>query len=880
MRADCKLLCGLLFLCALVSATLPLPAFGQQPVRVAVFPFQINAPERYVYLADDVSRVLRDHFRGAGAAVLEQDLPTKPETEAEIRQAARRIGADVAVWGSLTVLGESFSIDARFVRTGQQVPSSPVYAEGDGIENLLGTLRKVARELEIQIFRRQKVADVRLAGNKRIESEAIRRMIKTETGDILSREQLSQDIRSIYRMGYFEDIRVETDEGPDGEIVTFRITEKPTIRVIRIEGADRGFDEEEILENLDIKTGSILNIAKVRRNVQRIESMYKEDNYHNATVEYKVIPLENNQADLEFIIEEGEKLKIEKIRFEGNNNYDDEQLKDLMNTSEKGFFSFITQSGELNREDLDQDIAALSAFYQNNGYIQARIGEPEVELGEESITVTIKIEEGRRFRFGSVDIEGDLIFPKEQLLDGVQVTGQEYYNRELVRSDVLALKTLYANEGYAYAEVTPRIDRDEENLVVDIHYTIDKKSLVYFEKIIITGNDKTRDKVIRRELRVYEKELFSESRMKRSIQNLYRLDFFEDVKVDTPKGSADDQMLLKIDVTEKSTGSFQFGAGYSTSESFFVRGSVSQRNLFGQGQILSLDAELGGRTTRLSLSFTEPWLFDIPLSAGSDLYSWRYDYDDYIKNSLGGIIRFGYPVWDYTRAYVSYRYDTSDVTDIVETAADSIKDLEGTKVTSSLTTALRYDSRDRLFNTTRGSKHLVSMEYAGNALGGDIGFIKYLAETGWYFPIWWDHVFFLHGEGGIVTENGEGLVPDYERFYLGGMNSIRGYDWRDIFALDENGDIVGGDKYVQANLEYHIPLLPDTGVVGVLFYDIGNVYGKDEDIDLTDTRSGVGLGIRWYSPVGPIRLEYGYRLDPLPGEESGGQIEFSMGSAF
>jgi outer membrane protein insertion porin family len=880
MRPDPKAKPRLLLLLALAVLSLPLTAFGQEPLRVVVFPFEINAPQQYDDLADDVSRVLRDHFRGAGAALLENDLPKRPETEAQIRHTAERIGADVAIWGSLTVLGDRFSIDARFARVGEATPSPPIFAEGDGIENLLGTLRKVARELEIRIFRREKVADVRLKGNQRIESDAIRRLIKTAPGDILSKEQLSQDIRSIYRMGYFEDIRVETQKGAGGQIVTFHVTEKPTIRVIRVEGADRGYDEEEILENLDIKTGSILNIAKVQRNVERIVVMYKEKNYQNVAVDYKVIPLKNNQADLEFIIQEGEKLKIRKIRFEGNHAYDDDDLKDLMKTSEKGFFSFITESGELNQEDLDRDMAALSAFYQNNGYIQARIADPEVEMGKESITITIKIEEGRRFRFGNVDIDGDLIFPEERLLQRVRITGADFYNRELVRGDVLALKRLYANEGYANVDVIPRIERNEENLTVDITYAIQKGSLVYFEKIRISGNDKTRDKVIRRELRVYEKELFSESRMKRSMQNLYRLDYFEDIKVDTPKGSADDQMVLDIDVTEKATGSFQIGGGYSTSENFFMKGSVTQRNLFGLGQVLSLEAELGGRTTRFSLSFTEPWLLDIPLSAGFDIYNWRYDYDEYIKNSLGGVIRFGYPVWDFTRALVSYRYDTSTVTDIEDIAADSIKELEGTNVTSSVTGALRYDSRDKVFNTTRGSKHLLSVEYAGNFLGGDIGFIKYLAETSWYLPIWWDHVFFVHGEGGYISENGEGLVPDYERFYLGGMNSVRGFDWREIHALDENGDTIGGDKYVQANVEYQIPLIKDAGILGLVFFDIGNVYGRDENVDLSNTRESAGFGVRWYSPVGPIRLEYGQRLDALPEEDSGGKWEFSMGSAF
>ncbi|MGD8367233.1 MAG: outer membrane protein assembly factor BamA [Desulfobacterales bacterium] len=845
-----------------------------------VLPFEINAPRQYDYLAGDASRVLQDHFRGAGAVVLEKAPPERADTEARVRQFAASIGADVAIWGSLTVLGDRFSIDARFIRVGQPTLSTPIFAEGDGIENLLGTLRKVARELEIRIFQREKVGEVRVKGNNRIETDAILRMIKTAPGDILSREQLSQDIRSIYRMGYFEDIRAETEKGPDGQIVTFHVTEKPTIRVIRIDGADHGYDEEEILKNLDIKSGSILNIAKVQRNIQRIVGMYKEKNYHNVAVDYKVTPLKNNQADLEFIINEGEKLKITKIRIEGNHAYSDDELKDLMKTSEKGWFSFITQSGELNQEDLDQDMAALSAFYQNNGYIQARIGEPEVEMGKESITITIRIEEGRRFRFGKVDIEGDLILPKDRLLKRVKITGQEFYNRELVRGDVLSLKKLYANEGYAFADVIPRIDRNEEALTVDISYRIQKGSLVYFEKIRISGNDKTRDKVIRRELKVYEKELFSESRMKQSMQNLYRLDYFQDIKVDTPKGSADNLMQLDIKVTEKTTGSFQIGGGYSTSEDFYMQGSVTQRNLFGLGQVLSLEAQLGGRTTRFSLSFTEPWLFDIPLSAGFDLYNWKYDYDDYIKNSNGGVVRFGYPVWDYTRASVSYRYDTSEVTDIADNAAQSIQELAGTNVTSSISGSLRYDSRDKIFNTTRGSKHLLSVEYAGNFLGGDIGFIKYLAETGWYFPIWWDHVFFVHGEGGYITENGEGLLPDYERFYLGGMNSIRGFEWREIAAVDENGDTVGGDKYVQANIEYQIPLFKDAGIVGLVFFDIGNVYGKDENVDLGNTRESAGCGVRWYSPVGPIRLEYGQRLDPLPGEDSGGRWEFSMGSAF
>ncbi len=278
------------------------------------------------------------------------------------------------------------------------------------------------------------------------------------------------------------------------------------------------------------------------------------------------------------------------------------------------------------------------------------------------------------------------------------------------------------------------------------------------------------------------------------------------------------------------------------------------------------------------LGFTEPWLFDIPLSAGFDIYNQLKDYNDYEKESVGGAIRFSYPVWDFTRLYLSYIYDRSNVFNISDTAAESVLALEGINVTSSITSSLVYDSRDRLFNTTAGSNHRVTVQYAG--LGGNIAFTKYLAETGWYLPLFWGLNEFLHAKGGYVRENSGGILPDYERFYLGGLNSIRGFGYRDIYALDENGDPIGGDKFIQFNYEILIPLLKDQGLVGVLFLDAGNVYGENQSFDLTDMRHTAGYGVRWYSPIGPIRLESGYIINPRPGETSGGKLEFGMGAAF
>ncbi len=862
---------------------LPAGVYSLETVRVLVLPFEIHSQKELSYLKTEIPRVLKNHFKQNGAIAIETDsipdfsLENQPKSVAGMRNLGIKTGADYVVWGSLTWLGQKFSIDANMIESFNDEPPKILFIEGDGVENLFGSVKKLAKNLGMRVFKHKKVAEVLVEGNKRIETDAIKKYIKTKQGDIFNAKNISEDLKSVYSMGYFENIRIESEDKPEGKTIIFKVKEKPTIRVINIKG-NKVYDDEEIKESLNIKTGSILNIFNINSNIRRIEELYKEKNYHNVKVDYDLKQLEHNQADLEFIIEEGEKVQIKKIVFEGNNAFDSDKLKGLMRISEKGFFSWLTSSGELNIEDLNQDTARLSAFYHNNGYIQARIGEPQIEYKDKWIYITIKIDEGPRFKVGKVDIEGDIVLSKEELSGKLKLNKEEFFNREIVRNDVLALTDIYSDEGYAYAEITPRIDKNFDQLMVNIVYVIKKGKQVYFEKIIIAGNTKTRDKVIRRELKVYEQELFSGRRLKRGMRNLYRLDFFEDIKVNTIKGSSDDRMILKIDVSEKPTGTLSFGGGYSSVEHLFVMASVSQKNLFGRGQILKLKGELGGVTNRYTLSFTEPWLFDIPLSAGFDLYKWDTDYNSYDKNSEGGSVRFGYPVFDFTRLYLSYKYEVGDISDIEDDASESIWEMEGENVLSSISTILRYDSRDRIFNPSEGQNHRISLEYAG--IGGDIGFTKYLAETGWYIPLFWETVGFLHGEIGYVRESSGKKLPDYECFYLGGMNSMRGFDWQDIHITDEDGAEIGGEKYIQFNIEFIFPLIKKAGIVGVIFYDTGNVYGSDESIKLGDMRKSVGYGFRWYSPIGPIRLENGYILDPEEGEDTGGRWDFTMGAAF
>ena len=855
-------------------------AAQETAVRVAVLPFEILGPEASPDLADEIAQVIGNFLVQEGAVSVPLSGVATPADTDGIRSVGIENGTDYVVWGSFTRVGGKFSLDARLIESfGQSAPHA-FFVPGDRMEELPALVKGLARDIGLKLFRREKVAAVQVTGNQRIEADAIKTKIKTRPGDVYLARNLAQDLKAVYGMGYFEDIRVAAEDGQGGKIVVFTVTEKPTIRTIRIRG-NRVYDDEKIRENLTLKTGAILNIFKINNNVQRIEELYKEKNYHNVRVAYKVMDREHNQADLDFVITEGEKVRIKTIAFEGNSAYSAKQLKKMMKTSEKGFFSWLNSSGELNRDDLKQDTARLAAFYHNNGYIKSRVADPDVRFEDSWIYIDIKIEEGPQYKVGRVDITGDLVAPKENLLAVMKINKETYYNRSTIRDDLLALTDFYSDAGYAYADVSPLVDRKDDTLLVDITYTIDKGKRARFEEIVIGGNTKTRDKVIRRELKVYEQGLYSGRRLKRSVRNLTRLDFFEDIKVDTLKGSADDKMVLKIDVTEKPTGAFSFGGGYSSVENVFAVASVSQRNFLGRGQLLNLRVQAGGTSNRYDLSFTEPWLFDIPLSAGIDLYNREIDYDDYDKDSIGGGVRFSYPIWNYTRFYLKYFYESADISNLSDDASDSIRDLEGTNVESSITAAVRYDSRDRAFNPTQGQQHSLSVEYAG--LGGDIGFTKYLAETGWYFPLFWEFVGFAHAKTGFVQEHSDGELPDYERFYLGGMNSLRGFDWRDVSPTEINilgqESRIGGDKFIQFNFEVIFPLLKDAGLMGVVFFDTGNAYDNGVNIDLGDMRESVGYGIRWYSPMGPIRLEYGHILDPED-DEGDGQWEFTMGTAF
>ena len=636
---------------------------------------------------------------------------------------------------------------------------------------------------------------------------------------------------------------------------------------------------------MGIKLYAILNPSEITQSINRLEEYYRQKGYYNVQIKSKIVNLPNNEVSLTYEITEGEKIYIRSIEFIGNKAFDDSELRGVLQTKKRNWLSWITKSGLLEKEKLEFDRHQLISFYHNHGYLKAKIGEPKVTYEEgKGLTITFEIIEGHPYKVNEVKVTGDLIMPADELLKATEIKNEKYFNREIVRKDSLTLREIYADRGYAYADVTPLTDEDDEKFFVNITYRIAKKEKVRFERINISGNTRTRDKVIRRELDVVEGEYFSGEGLRNSTQNLNRLGYFEDVEIQTKKGSKDDLIILDINVKERPTGSLSMGIGYSSFDKTAVTFQMAENNLFGRGQKASASAMIGSRTTDFNINFTEPWFLDYHLSVSPNIYSFSREYDEYTNDSKGGALLVGFPVERidrFTTVTLGYNYDDADIIDIAPGAAVEIQEMAGKNVTSSFNFKISRDSRDKLWDTTKGSINSLFFQYAGAPLGGTVAYNKIEPRSAWFFPLPWNTVFLVQGRLGYLADRpNDGVLPSFQKYRIGGITTVRGFESYSISPVDPvTGDKIGGEKMMIYNLEYRFPLLKSQGVTGLVFFDAGNVWRKDENYSFTDLRTSVGGGIRWYSPVGPLRLEYGINLHPQ-GDESSGKVEFAIGSQF
>jgi len=877
-----------LFLLALAVATVgPAQAQEQELVfkKVAVFPFTVASKEPLDYLGEKISQEIRERLKSDGFTLISpEDLHkelsqlTEPLNEAQAQAIARKLGADLAIWGTLIKVGDALSLEARILDLTGKKAAAPLKLQGTGLKSLDGLSRQLAQELSLKILGKERIAHIVVKGNRRIEKDAILGVMQTREGEILSPAHLRGDLKAIYKMGYFTDVRLDVSDTPEGRILTVLVKEKPAIREIQVEG-NRKLKKDKILEVMNLKPFSVASEGAIKEDINKVQQAYREKGYYEAQITYDLVPVAEHEVNLVLHVNEGGKMAIKDIEFEGNKAFSAKELRKVMETKERGFIvvAWITGAGKLNRDVLERDLEKLAAFYYNHGYIKARMGEPKIDIKGSWIYITIPIQEGPEYHVGKIDISGDLLEDKDKTLKLLKTPKEKVYSREVLQEDLTTLSDFYADHGYANADIVPLVKEDNEKMTVDVTFDIHQGQKVYFERIDIAGNIKTRDKVIRRELRVYEQDLFSATNLKDSIKNLRRLEYFEDVNFATTPGSAPDRMNLKISVKERPTGTFGVGAGYSTADRLVGMVEISQNNLFGRGQQIKVQGMIGTISHRLRASFVEPYLFDRPLSLGIDAFNWEREYSEYTRVSKGGIIRLSHPLkWKYTRLFWMYRFENVNLNNLVPNAAEVLQQASTIHNTSATSFVIRRDSRDSLFAPTKGSDNSISAEMAG--IGGDTAFMRYIVESGWYFPLKWNWVGVLHARAGGMNKLTWGQMPAYELYYLGGIDTIRGFKYAEISPRDPvTNERIGGPRFLQFNNEIRFPIYKKLGISGTVFFDAGNVYGPNYVGPFLRTSAGVGF--RWFSPMGPLRVEWGYNLSKHPWERSSAW-EFTMGGSF
>ena len=877
-----------MLLTLLVSFCFLFPGFvAAVEQNTTYLPLKINSPDNIQAIEEQTDSALTNSLFPTSFTMMERAEAQKlldysgswPPAPEKLQKIAAATGLDYVAVGSLTVIGDQISIDYKVFDL--LAPASPKYyfRHGESIENLAGTLSEVVRDVISYTERDFIIATISPSGNQRIDSGAISRKIKTKAGDFYNPATLRDDLKAIFKMGYFENVRIEVEESESGKIVTFAVTEKPIISRIEYTGYD-ALSETDVSEAANIGANTILNSSKINNGTAAIKALYKSKGYYNTTVTPEITYPDEEHAEVRYTIVEGDKIYIKEISFIGNKTFDSDDLEDIIESGTKNWLSWLTEAGLMKQQLLAQDVARLGSFYNNQGFLEVKIGNPKVVQEDDWLYITFTIDEGPRYRVGTVTFKGDLIADQQTLRKLVTIQNQEYINRQILREDVLKITDYYSENGFAFADVRPRTKRSATGSRVDVLIEITKGDLVYIQRIAIKGNSRTRDNVIRRELQIAEGGVFDSKALRISTQRLQRLEFFEEVNIIPEPALDPSKMNVTVNVKEKSTGQFSIGAGYSSVDSLMLMGEISENNFLGRGDRLSLAANISGVSNRFNLSYTNPHFRDSALSVGADLFNWFREYDDYDKDSKGGAVRFGYPIFEKWRGYGSYSYTDTLLTNVSPFASQIIIDSMDINITSAVKFGMVRDTRNRMTGPSTGSENSITVKYAGGVFAGDAEFTKLEAFSSWYFPMPWTTVFHFKAAVGQVWENETGKLPVYERFYLGGINTIRGFEYGKASPIDPlTGDRIGGDKMWYTNIEYVFPLLTEAGVRGVFFFDAGKVSADDEDWNLDSYNKAAGIEVRWLSPMGPLRLVWGYNLDPEPDEDTT-VWDFSIGGSF
>ncbi len=821
-------------------------------------------------------------------------------------------------------------------------PSSAIDAAGEILDNA-GAAGPQVRIPQTELEKAEGLAilKIEISGNRRVALEDVTTYLREKPGQLLKAENLSNDVRALWDAGFFDDIEVDLTRSDAGVTLRFLVRERPNIKTIEFSGNDE-LDNDKLNEAIEIKANTILSVPAVRRSVQKIKDAYAEKGFFLADVTFTIEPQRDNEVVVKFKIAEHKPVTVRRITFIGNDTVPDSELLSTMQTGQGGFFSFGS-GGAYRQDMFERDVLLLNAMYYDKGYMGVQIGTPRVMLtpDREGIEITIAIHEGARFKIRQLkvferDNEGKEVEPlggRRALRQLLRANSGDWFNRAELIKDLTAVRTLYRDAGFANVEAEPETELDPVHNEVDIVIPIRRGPLVRVERIEIKGNTKTRDRVLRREMELQEGQIFSESGLEASKRRITALGYFERVDVSTEQGSAPDKLIINFEIAERPTGTFQVGAGFSSVENFIATAQVQQANLFGNGQSLALQAQVSGLRQLVSLRFFEPYFLNSKWSMSTELFDQLYIFPDFSRRSLGGSLTYGYALiqpWLRLSLTATAEYDTVSTQPVSTFFGTTpgyfsvfqrlpLANLFNDGRTISLRPTITYDHRDNRLFPSKGIFLQYSMEIANAALGSEIEFIRHRFTGRFYYPLGLNKgtpgsgfVLKLNTEFGLITSPSAEGVPIFARFFLGGILDVRGFNLRTIGprlplnqALDvnsapvANGANIGGNLEAYENLELEFPIIDKVGIRGVVFFDAGNAWNTEQQFcattpapqfdkvvspcfnasSLAYLRTSTGFGIRWFSPLGPLRFEWGFPLMPLPYEQHS-VFEFTIGNFF
>lgn len=731
------------------------------------------------------------------------------------------------------------------------------------------------------------ITSIQIQGNVRAETETIRSYLQLKDGQPYDAAAADRSLKALFSTGLFSDVTIDMQ----GSTLLVKVTENPIINRVAFEG-NRKIDDEKLRDEVQSKARQVFTRARVQADVERILSIYRRAGRYNAIVDPKVIRLEQGRVDLVFEIDEGDVTSIKRISFVGNEHFGDGTLRGKIRSTEHTWWNFLTSDDRFDPDRLNLDRELLRKYYLSEGYADFRVVSAVAELSpnRDGFFITFTINEGERYKFGKVEVSSRFEGLKvDEIKSYLTMKEGEWYDADEVDKTVTAITDAVGTLGYAFVDVRPNIRRNRDNLTVDVTFEVQEGPRVYVERIEITGNTRTLDRVIRREFRLAEGDAFSTAKVRRSQQRLKNLGFFEKADISATPGSAPDKTTLNVQVVEKSTGEISFGAGYSSSGGILGDISIRERNLLGKGQDLRLGLALGSLSTLVDLSFTEPYFLDRPVAAGFDIFRTSNDRQSvasYSDRGYGFALRAGWALTEHTRQSVRYTLRSTDIYNVQPWASPVVQSQAGTSITSEISQTVSWDTRDQRLNTTKG--WLLRNSLALGGLGGTEYYVRATVDGVYYKSVFEDIVASIGGSTGFVQPYNDTVLRLGNRFFVGGDN-LRGFRTGGIGPRDGNtSDSLGGKYFYTgtAELSFPLPGLPrELPLFGKTFLDVGSLWGSADNSSLFNVldsdimRIAPGVGVQWISPFGPIRIDYAWRLQQAPWDKTE-NVHISFGTRF